>query len=125
MAKASREKGKRGEREFAKALTAAGFEARRGVQFAGGQDSPDVACQELVELGYHIEVKRYATCQMFSPAMVAAWVAQAQADAGTRTPIIAHRWDRQREWWVCVCPPGRPYHWQPLSMWLLTLRGAP
>ena len=36
------EKGKAGEREFAKLLREAGFEARRGQQHKGGTDSPDV-----------------------------------------------------------------------------------
>ena len=42
MAINSVEKGKAGEREFAKYLRDAGFEARRGQQHKGGIDSPDV-----------------------------------------------------------------------------------
>ena len=38
----SRNKGADGEREFAKLLRDAGFEARRGQQHKGGVDSPDV-----------------------------------------------------------------------------------
>ncbi len=52
----SRQKGKVGEREFAALLRAHGFDARRGQQFAGGGDSPDVVSEALAWL--HIEVKR-------------------------------------------------------------------
>ena len=51
----SREKGKRGERQWRDELRAEGFHARRGQQFAGGADSPDVVCEEL--RGFHFEVK--------------------------------------------------------------------
>jgi Holliday junction resolvase len=52
----SNQKGKRGEREAAAFLTDEGFPARRGQQFAGGTDSPDVVCESLS--GLHFEVKR-------------------------------------------------------------------
>ena len=52
----SRNKGKVGEREFAALLREHGFDARRGQQFAGGTDSPDVVSTALDWL--HIEVKR-------------------------------------------------------------------
>tara|TARA_R110000765_G_scaffold9890_9_gene30616 strand:+ start:684 stop:1007 length:324 start_codon:yes stop_codon:yes gene_type:complete len=42
MAKLSRDKGKRGEREVVGLLKKHGFEARRGQQFKGTKDSPDV-----------------------------------------------------------------------------------
>ena len=45
-----------GEREFAALVREHGFDARRGVQFAGGADSPDVVSEALRFL--HIEVKR-------------------------------------------------------------------
>ena len=51
----SKEKGKLGEREVAALLKAHGFQARRGQQFAGGGDSPDVVHNIP---GLHIEVKR-------------------------------------------------------------------
>ena len=38
----SREKGKRGERELAAKLREHGYDCRRGVQYQGGPDSPDV-----------------------------------------------------------------------------------
>lgn len=49
----SRQKGKRGEREFAEYLRSKGHDARRGVQYAGGPDSPDV----VSALPVHFEVK--------------------------------------------------------------------
>ena len=42
MGKKSRDKGKAGERELASKLREYGYDARRGVQFHGGPDSPDV-----------------------------------------------------------------------------------
>lgn len=49
------EKGKVGEREFAKYLRGHGFEARRGQQHKGGADSPDV----ITDMGrLQWEVKR-------------------------------------------------------------------
>lgn len=50
----SRQKGKRGEREAAAFLKSIGIEARRGQQYSGGKDSPDL----ITELHrVHIEVK--------------------------------------------------------------------
>ncbi len=54
MGKASRDKGKRGEREIAALFRAHGFNARRGQQFRGGGDSPDII-HDIP--GLHVEVK--------------------------------------------------------------------
>ena len=43
----SRQKGARGERMFRDMFREAGFEARRGQQFSGGTDSPDVVVPAL------------------------------------------------------------------------------
>lgn len=51
----SRQKGKRGEREFVHFLRDRGEVARRGVQFAGGPESPDVICETLPTI--HFEIK--------------------------------------------------------------------
>ena len=57
VSKMQRDKGKRGERMHAKVLRELGFsDARRGVQYAGGPDSPDVVGIP----GAHAEVKFYA-----------------------------------------------------------------
>lgn len=62
----SRDKGKRGEREFASLLREHGFDARRGQQFAGGADSPDVVSDALAWL--HVEVKRVQNSILPTPA---------------------------------------------------------
>ena len=51
----SREKGKRGERQWRDELRANGYGARRGQQFSGSADSPDVVCDALSWI--HFEVK--------------------------------------------------------------------
>ena len=51
----SREKGKRGERQWRDELRARGYSARRGQQYSGSPESPDVICDELDWL--HFEVK--------------------------------------------------------------------
>jgi hypothetical protein len=55
MAKMSRDKGKVGEREVAKLIQKYGFEARRGQQFRGAPDAPDVI-HDIPQVD--IEVKR-------------------------------------------------------------------
>ena len=117
----SRAKGAAAEREFAKTLTALGFTASRGQQRKGGSDSPDVICEALS--GFHIELKFYKTCQMFSPAMLADWDAQAIRDAGgLSVPLVVHRWNGHRQWWVRVLQPGRRPYWQALPDFLAEVR---
>jgi Holliday junction resolvase len=100
MSKMSREKGKRGEREFAELLREHGYEARRGQQFAGGGDSPDV----VVNLPIHFEVKR---TESFSPS----YLAQAERDAHpANQPVVA--WKRNAAPWRVFCDAG---HY--LGMW--------
>ena len=79
----SRTKGKVGEREFAALLRAEGFDARRGVQFSGGADSPDVVCPALPWL--HIEVKRTQALNLTDAC------AQAEGDCGGKPWVVAHR----------------------------------
>lgn len=87
----SKQKGKRGELELAKVLRDYGFEARRGQQYKGGADSPDVIGLD----GIHIEVKRVERLNL-SDAM-----AQSIRDAGDDVPIVAHRKNRE-EWLVTM-----------------------
>lgn len=90
----SRDKGKRGERELAKELQKYGYEARRGVQYQGGPESPDVVCPQLE--AFHIEVKRTERFQLY-PALQ-----QAHADAkDCQIPLVAHRKNRH-PWIVCL-----------------------
>jgi Holliday junction resolvase len=87
----SRAKGKAGELELAKYLREAGYEARRGVQFKGGADSPDV--QGLP--GVHIECKRVEALRLY-PALE-----QARRDAAeSNVPVVVHRANRQP--WVAI-----------------------
>lgn len=79
----SRRKGKVGEREFASLLREHGFDARRGVQFSGGADSPDVVSEALRFL--HIEVKRTQALNLADAC------AQAEGDCGGKPWIVAHR----------------------------------
>jgi Holliday junction resolvase len=51
----SKRKGADGERLAAKYLCSLGFDARRGCQFSGGPDSPDLVVTDLPNV--HIEVK--------------------------------------------------------------------
>lgn len=116
----SRRKGATAELEFAKKLTELGHPAERGQQRKGGSDSPDVLCPSLPLV--HWEVKFYKDCQLFSPAMVATWDAQATQDCGPKYPVIAHRWNGSRQWWVRVLSAERGAYWQPLEVALPYLR---
>ena len=95
MGKFSREKGKRGERELAALLRHEGFEARRGQQYSGGGDSPDVICGDLP--GLHFEVKRTESLQLWKA------LEQAKYDASeNKIPVIAHR--RNHSEWIFIIP---------------------
>ena len=83
MSKMSKEKGKRGEREFAAVLRSFGFEARRGQQFSGGDDSPDVVCPSLPSI--HFEVKRVEKVNL-----PVAYI-QAAADGVGKAPVVVTR----------------------------------
>jgi hypothetical protein len=79
----SREKGKRGERQWRDVLRAHGYMARRGQQFAGSPDSPDVVCDELKWA--HFEVKHVEHLNVYDG------MAQAQRDCGAGVPFLCHR----------------------------------
>lgn len=88
----SRAKGAAAERELANILKEKGYDARRGQQFHGGGDSPDVVGLP----GYHIEAKRVEAFALY-PALD-----QASRDASPgRTPIVVHR-RNGREWVVVI-----------------------
>lgn len=83
----ARQKGARGERMWRDELREAGFTARRGQQFAGGTDSPDVICEELQNL--HMEVKFVESLNMGNA------IEQAKRDAGSKKDwIVAHKKNR-------------------------------
>ena len=80
----SKRKGKIGELQWRDQLRAAGYiQARRGQQFSGSPDSPDVVCPELDQ--YHFETKRVERLNIVHA------MAQAIGDAGAKIPIVAHR----------------------------------
>ena len=89
----SRSKGARGERDFAKAVERTfGVEARRGRQFCGSPDSPDV------QTGFdrlHFECKFVEAFNLYKA------MKQAENDAGSKIPVVAHR-RNNKPWVVCV-----------------------
>lgn len=92
MALFSRNKGKVGERELARELTRIfGVKARRGVQFQGGPDSPDVVT-DIPEM--HIECKRTERFQLYKA------MEQAVNDAAENIPVVIHRANKKP--WVAV-----------------------
>lgn len=89
----SRQKGARGEREWRDQLRNEGFDARRGQQFSGGAESPDVICESLP--GIHWEVKRVERGNPYD------WMMQAKRDAGdSKMPVVAHK--RNGQDWLCI-----------------------
>ena len=93
----SNRKGKVGEREAAAALTEdLGLEARRGVQYSGSPDSPDVV-HSLP--GVHFEVKRTERISVYDA------MGQATEDAGGSVPVVLYR--RNRGEWLAIVPLKR------------------
>lgn len=94
MGRMQREKGKRGERECAAELNrvlGGDTNARRGVQFQGGNDSPDVR----LDLPLHVEVKRCEALNLYAA------LEQAREDAPEGMPaIVCHR--RNGRKWVAI-----------------------
>ena len=84
MAVNSKAKGKRAELEVAALLRSHGYEARRGVQYKGGQDSPDVLGLD----GVHIEVKHVERLNIHEA------MEQADRDCGENMPVVVHRKNR-------------------------------
>lgn len=96
----SRRKGVEGERQWVYKLREHGFEARRGQQFRGGPDSPDVICEDLPE--FHFEVKYSSRLSLYEALSQAA----SEAPPGA-VPVVAHRRVKsgKREgnpWVVCL-----------------------
>lgn len=90
----SRKKGSRGELELVHHLIDRGFDARRGQQFKGTPDSPDIVSDMLTKAGIHIECKRVEAGNLYN------WLNQAKADAGSYVPVVMHR--RSDEPWVAI-----------------------
>lgn len=89
MAINSKEKGKRAEREVAALLKEHGFDdARRGQQYQGGTDSPDVVGLP----GVHLEVKHVERLNIIEA------MKQADEDCGENMAAVVHR--RNRTPWL-------------------------
>ena len=87
MGKMSKAKGARGERECASILRGYGYDTRRGCQFKGGEDSPDVVGLPKI----HIECKRVERLNIDNA------LAQATKDAkDDEIPIVFHRKNRTK-----------------------------
>ena len=83
MGRMSRQKGKRGEREAAAELAVVfACDARRGVQYQGGPDSPDVV---LEGVNVHVEAKRVEALNLYAA------IEQAHNDASGKIPLVWHR----------------------------------
>ena len=86
-------KGKRGERQWRDKLREHGFDARRGQQYQGGPDSPDVVCEELP---IHWEVKHTEHLRLREA------YGQACLEAEhPQIPVVAHRSNRD-DWLVTL-----------------------
>lgn len=86
----SRAKGCRGERLVRDLFIAHGFSSRRGQQFSGSPDSPDVVVPDLPWL--HVESKFVEHLDLVKA------VEQAERDAGSKFPVVFHK--RSREDWL-------------------------
>ena len=93
MGAKSRRKGKSGELEAAGELRRLfGVDARRGRQYQGTDESPDVMTG--IE-GLHVEVKRTEKLRAYEA------IRQAAEQCGTDVPVVLHRANR-REWLAIV-----------------------
>jgi hypothetical protein len=88
----SKQKGKRGELEAARLLREYGYDTHRGVQYKGGEDSPDV-----VGLPYcHLEIKRVEKLNIHEA------IEQAKRDKGPdELSVVMHR-KNNCEWLVTM-----------------------
>lgn len=96
----SKAKGNAGEREAVAFLREHGFtDAKRGQQYHGGLNSPDVTGV----LGWHLEIKRTEQLRLRDA------VAQAEGDSRGGRWCIMHRWSHGR--WLALVPAE---HWLDL-----------
>ena len=92
MGRKSRDKGQRGEREAASELRRLfGTDARRGRQYQGSDDAPDVISGIH---GVHVEVKRVEQLRLYAA------IEQAANDAGENIPVVLHKQNRKP--WVAI-----------------------
>lgn len=87
----SKDKGKRGERMCAAKMREYGYEARRGIQYQGSPESPDVVGVP----GLHIEVKFTEKLRLWDA------VEQSIRDAGeNEIPVVMHK--KNKSDWLCI-----------------------
>jgi Holliday junction resolvase len=99
-----RSKGARGEREAAKLLRDLGFAgARRGQQFRGGYDTPDVICEALP--GVLLEVKLEQTVKLGTKRFEDVWSKLCE-DAKAQLPALL--WRHNRSAWNLTFYSGFP-----------------
>jgi hypothetical protein len=92
MGMKSKRKGCRGEREAAAELARLfRVDARRGRQYCGDQEAPDV---RTTIPGIHIEVKRCEALRLYAA------LEQAANDAGEHVPVVLHRSNHKP--WVAI-----------------------
>jgi len=92
MGRMQRDKGKEGEREFARELTwALDCDAHRGRQYCGAPEAPDVKTSIK---GVHFEVKRVESLSLYKA------MEQAENECGDDIPVVGHR--RSRKPWLIV-----------------------
>jgi len=88
----SRSKGQRYEREIARYLSENGYpDSRRGQQFSGGSDSPDV----VSDFPFHIEAKHVQALNLYSA------MSQSIRDAGDKPPCVIHRKNNSESMFTC------------------------
>lgn len=92
MGRFSRSKGARGEREAAAEIRRLfRTEARRGRQYHGADDAPDIAT--AIE-DVHFEVKRVESLRLNAA------LDQAISDAGENIPVVLHKQNRRP--WIAI-----------------------
>ena len=89
----SRNKGARYEREVARFLDEHGFPSRRGQQFSGGSDSPDVVSEDFP---FHIEAKHVERLDLYGA------MAQSKRDSGGKPPCVVHRRNNSKSMFTCM-----------------------
>lgn len=96
----SKNKGAEAEREFSRLLIEHGINARRGRQYSGGDDSPDVIT--ALDKWIHFEVKRTERLNLWES------MKQALDDSNQyQIPIVAHRCNKGKDMrgqWIGILP---------------------
>ena len=95
MGKMSRDKGKRGEREFAKFCRDQGFDVRRTAQYCGNTGE----AADVVGLPHiHVEVKNTERLSIYDSMCQAIW--DANKEGKGNFPIVAHKKNYHR--WLII-----------------------